>query len=100
MDNIKLSKRQIQILDLLKAGFSNFDIAMALEISEHTVKVHMWRLFRRINVKNRGTAVAWWAVNGGAGVETLEEAFERGRLKGRQEILDGIASMASKVETV
>jgi DNA-binding NarL/FixJ family response regulator len=52
----KLSKRQKQLLKLLDKGMSNRDIAEALEISEHTVKVHLWRLFRRINVKSRSQA--------------------------------------------
>ena len=52
----KLSKRQQQLLLLLDRGLSNRDIATELEISEHTVKVHLWRLFRRLNVKSRSQA--------------------------------------------
>jgi DNA-binding NarL/FixJ family response regulator len=52
----KLSKRQKQLLLLLDRGLSNRDIATELEISEHTVKAHLWRLFRRLNVKSRSQA--------------------------------------------
>ena len=52
----KLSKRQKQLLVLLDKGMSNRDIAESLGISEHTVKVHLWRLFRRLNVKSRSQA--------------------------------------------
>lgn len=52
----KLSKRQKQLLILLDKGLSNRDIAENLAISEHTVKVHLWRLFRRLNVKSRSQA--------------------------------------------
>ena len=52
----KLSKRQKQLLVLLDKGLSNRDIADNLQISEHTVKVHLWRLFRRLNVKSRSQA--------------------------------------------
>ena len=52
----KLSKRQKQLLILLDKGQSNRDIADTLQISEHTVKVHLWRLFRRLNVKSRSQA--------------------------------------------
>lgn len=52
----KLSKRQKQLLIMLDRGLSNRDIADELKISEHTVKVHLWRLFRRMNVKSRSQA--------------------------------------------
>ena len=52
----KLSKRQKQLLVMLDKGLSNRDIADELQISEHTVKVHLWRLFRRLNVKSRSQA--------------------------------------------
>ena len=52
----KLSKRQKQLLVMLDKGLSNRDIADSLSISEHTVKVHLWRLFRRLNVKSRPQA--------------------------------------------
>ena len=52
----KLSKRQKQLLVMLDKGMSNREIAEDLQISEHTVKVHLWRLFRRLNVKSRSQA--------------------------------------------
>ena len=51
--DIKLSKRQKQLILMLDRGLSNRDIAAELNISEHTVKVHLWRLFRRLAVKSR-----------------------------------------------
>ena len=52
----KLSKRQKQLIVMLDRGLSNREIAEELGISEHTVKVHLWRLFRRLNVKSRSQA--------------------------------------------
>ena len=49
----KLSNRQKQLILMLDRGLSNRDIATELSISEHTVKVHLWRLFRRLGVKSR-----------------------------------------------
>lgn len=49
----KLSKRQNQLIHMLDRGMSNREIADELGISEHTVKVHLWRLFRRLGVKSR-----------------------------------------------
>jgi DNA-binding NarL/FixJ family response regulator len=51
--DIKLSKRQKQLILMLDRGLSNRDIAAELSISAHTVKVHLWRLFRRLGVKSR-----------------------------------------------
>ena len=51
--DIKLSQRQKQLILMLDRGLSNRDIAAELNISEHTVKVHLWRLFRRLGVKSR-----------------------------------------------
>ncbi|MDR2852361.1 MAG: response regulator transcription factor [Burkholderiaceae bacterium] len=53
----KLSKRQVQLVALLDRGLTNREIATELGVSEHTIKVHLWRLFRRLNVKNRTQAV-------------------------------------------
>ncbi len=55
--NNKLSKRQTQLIAMLDMGLSNRDIALQLDISEHTVKVHLWRLFRRLGVKSRTQAL-------------------------------------------
>ena len=52
----KLTKRQKQLLLLIDKGMSNRDIADNLQISEHTVKVHLWRLFRLMNVNSRSQA--------------------------------------------
>ena len=60
----KLSKRQVQLISMLEGGLSNRDIAAALEISEHTVKVHLWRLFRKLGVKSRTQALHFARQNG------------------------------------
>ena len=56
----KLTNRQIQLLNLFSVGKSNASIAEVMQISEHTVKVHIWRLFSRIEVTSRLEAAAWW----------------------------------------
>jgi len=61
---VKLSKRQKQLIVMLDRGLSNRDIATELEISEHTVKVHLWRLFRRLDVKSRTQTLHFARMNG------------------------------------
>lgn len=54
-----LSNRELQILEFLSAGASNHEIAQGLFISLHTVKSHLYNIFRKIDVNNRVEAVNW-----------------------------------------
>ena len=60
----KLSKRQKQLIIMLDRGLSNREIADELGISEHTVKVHLWRLFRRLGVKSRTQTIYYARTHG------------------------------------
>jgi DNA-binding NarL/FixJ family response regulator len=51
-----LSKREIEILELLVEGNSNRDIANELFLSEKTVKAHLAAIFRKLDVANRTQA--------------------------------------------
>jgi DNA-binding NarL/FixJ family response regulator len=64
----KLSKRQKQLILMLDQGLSNREIAEKLVISEHTVKVHFWRLFRRLGVNSRTQALHFARTNGWLGI--------------------------------
>lgn len=61
---IDLSPRELQILRCLVAGQANKLIARDLNITEGTVKVHIKRLLKKINARNR-TQAAIWALNSG-----------------------------------
>lgn len=61
---LKLSKRQKQLMIMLNEGLSNREIAERIEISEHTVKVHLWRLFTKLDVNSRTQALAFGRSNG------------------------------------
>jgi len=56
---IKLTKRERQILKLIKDGATNHDIADALAVSEHTVKSHLYNVYKKIGVRNRLEASNW-----------------------------------------
>lgn len=60
----KLSKRQEQLILMLDQGLSNREIAEKLGISEHTVKVHLWRLFKRLGVNSRTQTLHYARTNG------------------------------------
>jgi two-component system nitrate/nitrite response regulator NarL len=59
-----LSAREMQILQGLLRGHSNKMIAIELDITEATVKVHLKSLLRKVGCSNR-TQAAIWALNNG-----------------------------------
>ncbi|WP_431025683.1 LuxR C-terminal-related transcriptional regulator [Halomonas sp. H5] len=54
-----LTQRELEIIGLLGAGASNMEIADRLFVSEHTVKSHLYNIFRKIDVHSRGQAINW-----------------------------------------
>ncbi|MFW0766203.1 LuxR C-terminal-related transcriptional regulator [Trabulsiella odontotermitis] len=58
-DNVPLTERECEILNELRHGATNMDIARALFISENTVRTHLYNVFRKLSVKNRTQAVSW-----------------------------------------
>jgi DNA-binding NarL/FixJ family response regulator len=54
-----LSAREIEVLRLAAKGMANKQIARTLGISEHTVKIHLGNVFRRIGVNDRTSAALW-----------------------------------------
>jgi len=65
----KLSRREAEILLLLVEGRTNKEIALALELQEITIKVHLRNVYRKIGAANRAQAVriamasGWAAAN-------------------------------------
>lgn len=55
----QLTKRELQVLQLIVRGEANKQIARSLGISEKTVKSHCSRLFQRIHVRDRTQAAIW-----------------------------------------
>jgi len=53
----KLTNRQRTILELIAQGKSSWDISILLSISESTVKDHVVKIFKKLNVKSRQQAI-------------------------------------------
>lgn len=69
-----LTNREMEIISLLSNGFSNQKIAEKLFVSEHTVKSHLYNIFRKINVHNRIQALNWIHQNLGPILPSIETA--------------------------
>lgn len=72
-----LTARQWEVAAELVRGHSNKVIAVALGMSEGTVKIHLTAVFRTLGVRNRATAVARLLPVLGATVSPGEQGGER-----------------------
>lgn len=53
----RLTPREVEVLEQLAQGLTNKQIALALGISEHTVKYHISAIYAKLGVMNRAEAV-------------------------------------------
>lgn len=51
--NVRLTKRENEILQLLAKGMNRNEIAAELFISDETVKMHTKNLYRKLKAKNK-----------------------------------------------
>ncbi|HWP37216.1 MAG TPA: response regulator transcription factor [Gemmatimonadales bacterium] len=65
LQQLGVTRRELEILELIAAGLSNREIAEKLGVSENTVKTHSNRVFdklgarRRTQAVQRGAGTAW-----------------------------------------
>jgi DNA-binding CsgD family transcriptional regulator len=57
LKDLGITKRELEILELIAQGLSNREIAEKLFVSENTVKTHSSRLFDKLSAKRRTQAV-------------------------------------------
>lgn len=56
---VNLTKREKSVIHLLAQGASNHDIADRLNISDHTVKTHLYSAFKKTSSRNRIELANW-----------------------------------------
>lgn len=54
-----LTKREREILSLLENGATNAAMARSMCVSEHTIKTHLYNIYKKIDVTNRVEAINW-----------------------------------------
>ncbi len=54
-----LTEREMEVLNLLVQGYSNKEVARALQIAEDTVKVHVKHILAKLGVQSRTQAVLY-----------------------------------------
>ena len=55
----ELTEREREVLQLVRSGLANKQIARRLAISERTVKAHLTHIFQRLGVSDRTQAALW-----------------------------------------
>jgi len=55
---LKISERELEVLQRLAAGDSNKEIAQALAVSPNTIKTHVANLFTKLEVSRRTEAIS------------------------------------------
>jgi DNA-binding NarL/FixJ family response regulator len=58
--SLGLSAREIEVMSLIAGGHTNGEIASHLFLAEKTVKNHVRRIYSKLGVHNRSTAIAHW----------------------------------------
>ena len=59
----KLTRRELEILELVSGGRSNRQVAEILWVADQTVKFHLANIYRKLNVRSR-TRARWARENG------------------------------------
>lgn len=57
IDKLRISKRELEVLNLMAKGFSNDEIAGKLFVSLNTIKTHSSNIYMKLDVKRRTQAM-------------------------------------------
>jgi DNA-binding NarL/FixJ family response regulator len=59
-----LTRREIEVLQLLAEGYSNAQLAQMVWVTEDTIKFHLSNIYQKLKVTNRTEASRWAHVHG------------------------------------
>jgi two-component system NarL family response regulator len=58
-DSRSLTRRQVEVLQMVAQGYTYKEIAAALNITERTVEYHMGEILNRLHLQNRAQVIAY-----------------------------------------
>jgi DNA-binding NarL/FixJ family response regulator len=61
-DPTHLGPRELQLVELIRQGLTNKEIAYEMALTQGSVKEYIHRIFEKLHVRNR-TALAMWSQN-------------------------------------
>jgi DNA-binding NarL/FixJ family response regulator len=73
VDDTTLTQREWQVLEMVSQGTQNKVIAADLDLSVHTVKLHIHNVLKKIGVTNRTCAAGWYMQNHGLAGDGLRQ---------------------------
>lgn len=59
-----LTRREVEVLELVSRGMTNRAVARYLWVTSETVKFHLSNIYRKLGVSNRAEASQWAVENG------------------------------------
>ena len=60
----RLTRRELELLQLVSEGYTNAQMARMLCVTEQTVKFHLTNVYRKLDVSNRTEACRWAQLHG------------------------------------
>jgi two-component system response regulator DevR len=63
-DDVGLTRRELEILQMVAEGHSNAQLAKMLWVTEQTIKFHLSNIYRKLDVSNRTEASRWAQIRG------------------------------------
>jgi DNA-binding CsgD family transcriptional regulator len=65
-DLIRLTPRELEVLQMISSGLTNAEAARRLQVSVHAIKFHLAGIYNRLGVSNRTEAAVTYlrSVNG------------------------------------
>ena len=60
--DVKLSKREMEVAEIMAFTKNKSDAAHRLCISEGTLSAHTFRIYEKLNINSKSELVIWWMV--------------------------------------